>query len=129
MMTEQEWIDDVHGRPWVENACGPDAFDCRGLVFDYFRRVRGVEMPDMMAGWREVYDLVAGRIFDPCEIESAIMFTAFNGDDARHVGILVGGKVVHAIGTPDAGGQVYVHTLTQVRRIYARDKLEFWKCR
>lgn len=43
-MTPISWINAVVGKPWVDRASGPNAFDCWGLVVDSYRRIDGVEI-------------------------------------------------------------------------------------
>lgn len=38
------WLPTVIGKPWRAGEVGPDAFDCWGLVVDYYKRVRGVTL-------------------------------------------------------------------------------------
>ena len=49
-MTPISWINAVVGKPWVDRAGGPDAFDCWGLVVDSYRRIDGVEI-EPVAGY------------------------------------------------------------------------------
>ena len=49
-MTPISWINAVVGKPWVDRAEGPAAFDCWGLVVDSFRRIDGVEI-EPVAGY------------------------------------------------------------------------------
>ena len=49
-MTPISWINAVVGKPWVDRADGPDAFDCWGLVVDSYRRIDGVEI-EPVAGY------------------------------------------------------------------------------
>lgn len=34
------------GKPWVSGACGPEAFDCWGLVRYIFSKQRGIALPE-----------------------------------------------------------------------------------
>lgn len=133
-MTQDDWIKDVRGCPWVDRADGPDAYDCWGLVLDYARRVLGRELPavrgyktgecSFQSGMMELLD--CGSLIS-VEEPFAFMFTAFIGDEPTHVGVVIGNKLVHALGTR-SGGQVYVHTINQARKIFKGSKLEFWQC-
>jgi len=42
-------IDDLIGRPFKDEARGPDAYDCYGLVLEVFRR-QGIKIPDYGVG-------------------------------------------------------------------------------
>lgn len=39
------WAEDYIGKPWANGACGPDAFDCHGLVRAVYRERAGVALP------------------------------------------------------------------------------------
>lgn len=135
-MTPEQWISDVTGKPWVDRATGPDGYDCWGLVLDYFRRVHGRELVDIPGYadhgcdfWGGMQYALTNGVIIPAPAESAVIFTRFVGDQATHVGVITGGRVVHALGANDSGGQVYNHTMTHIRRLFSGNRLEFWQCR
>lgn len=135
MMTADEWINEVSGKPWVNRASGPDSFDCWGLVVDYFRRVKQVDIISVPGYSDGSCSFSSGMTFmvdngfiTQSSIDEALIFTQFVGGEATHVGILIGDRVIHALGSDESGGQVYNHTMTHIRRIFKGDRLEFWKC-
>lgn len=134
-MKPREWIEDVQGKPWVDRSYGPDSYDCWGLVIDYFKRVLEIELPEV-DGYLTGVDFAQGMAevlntgtFENCGKDSGLLFTRFIGDDATHVGVITDGRVVHAMGAPESGGQVYNHTIKHIERLFANDRLEFWQCR
>lgn len=38
------WVSLYLGKPWVSGACGPDAFDCWGLLWAVYREQFGIEI-------------------------------------------------------------------------------------
>lgn len=131
-MNKQDWIEEVRHKPWVDRATGPDAFDCWGLVVDYFARVKGVRLPDV-SGYKDgcvfldgMNQVLESGAFNRSEIQESILFTRFVGDDPTHIGLILGDRIVHALGTIESGGQVYDHTMTHIRRLFSGSRLEFW---
>lgn len=43
-LTEIQFCAGLIGKPWVSGACGPDAFDCWGLVCYIYKIRRGVDL-------------------------------------------------------------------------------------
>lgn len=121
-MTEQEWIDEVVGKDWQDRASGPDAYDCWGLVIDFYRRVFGVEVEDIAGYVNGKTGINKGfklRGSEWQESEYGYVAVCFDGDNANHVGVRIGGRVVHAYGHREkAAGQVFNHTVSQFTRIY-----------
>lgn len=100
-MTEQmHWATELIGVSYGAGACGPDAFDCWGLVRYVFRTVHGIDMPVVsvgrvgdesaenvaaikraaeVSGWRPSSDTA------PAEHDIVLM----NSPTGRHVGVVV----------------------------------------
>ena len=135
-MTSIDWINAVAGKPWVDRADGPDGFDCWGLVVDSFRRIDGVELPDVTGydsgdpievigspvrddyGWPEIEKPADGAVF--CVFLS-------NGDMV-HVGraLLADGILyaVHAAGK-NGKGQVTPEPMRIVAERYV-DRIKYY---
>lgn len=116
-MTDQEFIDYAICKPYEKLADGPDAFDCWGLVVDYFRKVRGVELKLYDHGELETgffAEVKTGRWREG----SGVVFMAFDDTGTpAHCGLLFGNKVLHASG--DQGlGQVTLHPLRVIRKFF-----------
>lgn len=117
-MTPEQWAGDVVGLPYCDRADGPDEFDCFGLAMDYVRRVLG--RPCSLAGYAE------GRPFADLlptasgweECDGGFVLCAFNADGhPTHIGVIVGGYVVHAYGR-ETGGQVFRHNRRAFERLF-----------
>lgn len=39
------WAEQYIGKPWVNGACGPDAYDCHGIVRAVYLEQLGIELP------------------------------------------------------------------------------------
>lgn len=97
------WAAWLIGKPWRAGACGPDAFDCRGLV-DWCVRMRfGEELPTPETVHRSAWRLAGG----PPQADDVVLMEGPNG---RHVGYMVQANgrlgVLHADGYESACGPV-----------------------
>lgn len=130
MMNNLEWINAVAGKPWVDRADGPSSFDCWGLVIDSFRRVDGVELPDI-TGYNsgESIEAIGSPVRDQLgwpEIETpqnGAVFCVYLSNGAMvHVGrvLLASGMLyaVHAAGK-DGKGQVTPEPMRIVAERYS----------
>ena len=50
MNQTMHWATELIGLPYSRGACGPDAFDCWGLVRHVFEQVHGITMPAIAVG-------------------------------------------------------------------------------
>lgn len=111
-MSDDEFFRLALGKPWVNGASGPDAFDCWGLVRAYYAQVAGRALP--------VVDVDSARALDVAH--------AFAGHDElsnwepidhprhgcavlmgqarrpHHVGLWLSGGVLHAV---EGAGVIY----------------------
>ena len=120
-MTEQDWIAEVSGKSWEDRATGPNTFDCWGLVVDFYRRVLCVEVEDIAgyaSGKTGINKGFLERGDSWKELEYGYVAACFDGENANHVGVRIGGRVIHAYGGVGRDGQVFNHTLSQFTRIY-----------
>lgn len=112
------------GKPWVSGACGPDAFDCWGLLWAVYRTEFGLEVPRFPGvrecGVREVTRLIAetsgGSEWDALTAPEHGCAVAM-GKNARlsHVGLFLdldGGLVLHAA----EGRNVVAESLAKLRQ-------------
>lgn len=98
--TTMHWAADLIGKPYRKAACGPDAFDCWGLVRYVFEHVHGIAMPhisvgqiddgsaDNVAAIKQAAAVSGWRPSDdgwPAEHDIVLM----SGIDGRHVGVMV----------------------------------------
>lgn len=106
LMSPAEYINKTIGKPWVNRATGPNAFDCWGLVIDSFRRIDGVELP-MLDGYLAAdtaTDIAAAPAladsrFEKCgQEEGAIVCCYDEHGNFAHVGRILAGGVLHAAG-------------------------------
>ena len=102
-MTSEEFCNHANGKPWVNRAEGPVAYDCWGLVLASFREVDGIELP-VVAGYAnkecstgEAASQIDMSRFTPCQpTNGAIMAIFKNNEQLEHVGRCLCGRVLHA---------------------------------
>ena len=133
-------MDSMHryiGRPWRADACGPEAYDCKGLVIAVQREVWGRAVPALAspAAWLDWREACRGIGWQPTwnapEPGDVLLVRAIDGP---HVGVFVrsGRKlmVLHARSFVRHGvqvGRVALHTREElVNAGYARAQV--WRC-
>lgn len=126
-MTPEDYINSVVGKPWRNRAEGPEAFDCFGLVIDSFRKVDGVELPQI-AGYVDencdVHRAAAGPLkdgtFRRAQPQDGAIMVAYDGSKVVHVGRVMAGRVIHA----KDGNGVMCHSFRSINRMFSR--LEYY---
>ncbi|AUR85556.1 NlpC/P60 family protein [Vibrio phage 1.076.O._10N.286.51.B7] len=101
-MKAEDYINSVIGKPWVNRAEGPDAFDCWGLVLDSFRKIDGFELPQI-DGYvdtqcktaKAASEAIDSGSYIKCEPHDGAIMTAFIGKKIVHVGRCLCGGVLH----------------------------------
>ena len=108
MKIDPSLVNEYIGRPYVLNGRGPDAFDCYGLVIDFFNRVAGINIPDwsvkdaqletavktITKALNESYDRdLVTPVTTPQDMDIAILK---RHRLAHHVGVYVNGGILHA---------------------------------
>jgi cell wall-associated NlpC family hydrolase len=107
----KHWAWSLIGMPYKAGACGPQEFDCIGLVRYCFKTRHNIELPDYLlhkgsslqlyrfikaTGWR----VVNGR----SEEDDVLTMDGLTG---KHVGVIVntneGPKLLHAVGSESRG--------------------------
>ena len=76
------WAIDLIGKPWRENATGPDAFNCRGMVDSACRMLIDEPLPSPETVHASRWRRVDGP---PREHDVVVM----NGPNGKHIGIMV----------------------------------------
>lgn len=102
-MIDTDYINSVVGKPWVNRAEGPDSFDCWGIVIDSYRKVDGIELPQI-DGYIDTEcktDEAAqqakdANIYERCEAQDGAIMVAYFNDKMVHVGRCLCGGVLHA---------------------------------
>lgn len=84
---------DLLGKPWREDARGPDAYDCLGLAIEVQRR-RGLTVPDFVSSEAELHRQQAsgGFLTDCQQLEVAqpgCLALVKTGVNKHHVGIMI----------------------------------------
>ena len=93
---------DLLGKPFVEGARGPEAYDCVGLAMELERR-RGAVLPAYLSDAAELHrQLAAGGAFSECErlpfptAGCAVLMRSLGGP-ARHIGVMLDPvRMIHA---------------------------------
>lgn len=129
-MNAGQFIGENVGKPWQDRKTGPDSFDCWGLVLAYFEQVHGYNVPYVPGYSDGSVDVVAAfekldRDGDLVPSDQGVVFMAFRGNRAQHIGVLAEGGCLHALGNTNSGGQVYFHSLPVLRRMY--DKVSTYR--
>lgn len=133
----KHWAAPLIGRPWRENADGPDAFYCWGLVrYCLWLRLQ-VRAPLLRDGFvtedikRAADDLGWRLVTGPMQEDDVVMMTRLDG--RRHVGFAVRGNgrlgVLHANGHQTETGPVgcvEFQTLQEIR-MEGYGNFEFWR--
>lgn len=118
-MTPAEFAQRAIGLPWVRWRSDWAACDCYGLLVLYFREVRGVDLgavpqTDIATGF------AAASGWAQCEPHPGrSAFMAWRDGAPTHCGVLLpGGMLLHAEGSPEAGGSVRATRLAAMQRLY-----------
>ena len=129
-MTKTEFIDRWIGTPWQDRAIGPNPIDCWGLVYVYYRDVLGIELSkpcdhiDIIDGFTN--EVVNGDWIETDFAEDGIMFTAFQGELARHCGVVVSPTmVIHSYGCNEREGAVSINNIRVIEQKFG--KVRFFK--
>lgn len=97
------WAAGLIGKPWQANACGPEAFDCRGLVNWCVQLRFGEALPTPETVHRSAWRQVSG-------VPQADDVVLMAGPHGAHIGFMVHGNgrlgVLHADGHHSAAGPV-----------------------
>lgn len=122
-MNSVHWAEHYVGKPWANGACGPDAYDCHGIVRAVYRDIAGVVLPVVdvdalnpravcravrdydYSGWQEI--AAPSQQLDVVEMSLA--------SRPHHVGVFVdvdGGGVLTSV----EGAGVIFQTLGSLRR-------------
>ncbi len=102
-MNAEEYINSVVGKPWVNRSEGPDDFDCWGIVIDSFRKIDGIELPQI-GGYVDhecdtgeaAQEALDTNNYAKCQPTNGAIMTAFFNGKLVHVGRCLAGGVLHA---------------------------------
>jgi len=86
----QHWAACLIGKPWERGACGPDAFDCWGLVRHVLATAHGLDVPVTAAdvpGAARALGWIAVPSIAPLAGGDVVLMRNAQGE--RHVGIVV----------------------------------------
>lgn len=136
-LTNIDWINSVAGKPWVDRAAGPNAFDCWGLVVDSFARIDGITL-DAAPGYAEGEPIEnVGHLFrdqlgwpEQERPTNGSVFCVYLANGAMvHVGRVlditgIGLYAIHAAGK-DGIGQVTPEPLRVLQQRYG-DRLKYY---
>lgn len=109
------WAAPLIGKPYKLGACGPDAFDCIGLVRYYFLHRHGLALPDYQLvadGSAELLAFIRAtrwrRVQGEVQDEDVVTMENFQG---KHIGIAIetceGLGLLHAVGTDQRGSVLW----------------------
>lgn len=102
-MNAEDYVNSTIGKPWVNRAEGPEEFDCWGIVIDSFRKVDGVELPQINGYVDEecnvsvaAKEALDSRMYAKCQPTNGAIMAAFRGENLVHVGRCLCGGVLHS---------------------------------
>ena len=124
----------IIGKPWVSMACGPDAFDCWGVI-EYYAKLSGLNV-------EQFKDVDHEDSIDVCKkiqkekssgkwLESSIpldgdIVLMYEGDRCCHVGLYIDKHFLHSIRARDGfRGGVCLHSRATINKLF--NKLEFYR--
>lgn len=134
-MNTFDYINSVVGKPWVNRAEGPDAFDCFGIVLDSFRQLDHIELPQIPA-YQDIHGTTGAGVNAEKQCahwrrsqprDGAVMVGYTQVGDAivaTHVGRCLAGGVLHALGKTDGTGSVQHHSYQLINRLF--EKVEYY---
>lgn len=132
----EHYINSVVGKPWVNRAEGPDAFDCFGLVLDSFRKLDGIELPtvpgysdfgvDIAEATEEQKKLSHWDFVRPADghVIDGSVIVCYQSERPVHVGRCLVGGVLHCLGNKERSGLVRFHTHNMIHRLFP--KIEYY---
>lgn len=131
-MNIKDYIDSVIGKPWVDRATGPDAFDCWGLVVDSFDKVEGITLPvvDGYADGVVTSQCAMKEIENPHwkEVDSptaGLVFVCESSGGASHVGRMI--DSTWCLHSPHGGSGVQVNKLAAMKRLNRNQTYRYFK--
>ena len=126
MMKQEDFINLMVGKPWVNRADTAEEVDCYGLVKLYKSMVEGIELPKA-TGYKEgfafdgIWRREAKRTWwQVGRWQNGAVVTLYdNSMNPVHIGICVGNQqVLHARGNEEKGGKVEIHSLSVLVKAY-----------
>lgn len=121
-MTDEEWVNDVVGKPYLERTDGPYAYDCFGVVLDYVRRVRDRECSLTGFDTGTPFAELLASTDDWVPRSDGFVMCCFIDDQPSHCGVVVGDRVIHAMGH-NYTGQVHNHSVLKFKRMFKDARL------
>jgi hypothetical protein len=132
-MMAKDFINKTIGKPWVNRACGPESYDCWGLVIASFKEIDGITLPTI-----NLYDDELAETSEAgsegiknynTEISTGVhgdIMLMFDADgNFQHVGRVFYGSVLHAWGNGSGRTeQVKFDRISLLKRLY-KNKVEF----
>ena len=125
-MTPADYVNSVVGKPWVNRAEGPDAFDCFGLVLDSFRKLDKIELP-LVPGYADFTVEVADAVeyqktisqWEKVYPKDGAVMVCYQLRKPIHVGRCLVGGVVHALGNARGEGEVRFHSYWSLDKVFS----------
>ncbi len=130
----QHWAMKYFGKPWVNGAQGPDAFDCWGLVRCVQKEVFGRDLPlinadalnpqAVMAEFRNKKSYSQFQKVD-VPVEGDCVITKSAPDKPEHVGIYInvdGGRILQSV----FGSGVVIVSVQATKKLIGQH-LEYWR--
>lgn len=129
MMNQNEFVEQVNSKPWINRSVDLNGMDCYGLVILYYRHVLGIELPtpqgylqfdDMSECWSNETKSGRWEIVDR-PVSGGLVFTAYHGETPLHVGIMLDRqRAIHCRGTDELGGKVEIHKISAIEKYYGK---------
>lgn len=110
-MISVDFVAKVIGKPWVNRATGPDAYDCWGLVIKSFELIDGVTLPTV-TGYIESKtpthiaaknEITQSWWVDSDGADGDVVWYFDHKGRFKHVGRVINGGVLHSSGLDGVG--------------------------
>lgn len=113
-MTQEEFIIKTLGKPWVNRAMGPSAYDCWGLVIASFQDVDNIELPSVEGYLKaevKTFRAASSEIVKPwwvvsenrCGNDGDVVAFFDYKNRFTHVGRVLCGGILHSSGLEGVG--------------------------
>lgn len=129
-MNKKEFAAKVIGLPWVNRAYSYEQVDCHGLIYLFYRDVIGIDIglppsyydttKELDVGYLE--EINTGNWVEVDRIrDCGMVLTCYKGERPVHVGIALDSvNILHAWGSPGAGGDVKITPLSVIKRMFGK---------
>lgn len=124
-------IEHMIGLPWEQGSFGPESFDCWGLVYKCLEMKGYKDLPSVDYTFPEGESEEFNKGKSDSHWKQAgpdsknVIALFYRGEVAQHIGIIVDGFLLNAIGRKNKGS-VQLTRLAAVNKLYTRTEFFKW---